>query len=148
MIQTRDLGSGVRISLLYAKERHRDPTSQPADTLPTQPLPQSRVHVAAVSIERRITRRTSAFDRNKSWLMMPVPVVNQIRTYWWCSPPRTGRQRMVPASLTARETGASFSKDKCVLISLCNTTTERPRDRGVRASLSVASLGRMPGPYS
>jgi hypothetical protein len=29
-----------------------------------------------------------------------------------------------------------------------NTTTERPRDRGVRASLSVASLGRMPGPYS
>jgi hypothetical protein len=47
-----------------------------------------------------------------------VPVVNQIRTYWWCSPPRTGRQRMVPASLTARETGASFSKAKCVLISL------------------------------
>src|SRR5258707_11684928 len=47
-----------------------------------------------------------------------VPVVNQIRTYWWCSPPRTGRQRMVPATLTARETGASFSKDKCVLISL------------------------------
>jgi len=46
------------------------------------------------------------------------PVVNQIRTYWWCSPPRTGRQKMVPASLTARETGASFSKDKCVLISL------------------------------
>ena len=25
---------------------------------------------------------------------------------------------MVPASLTARETGASFSKDKCVLISI------------------------------
>jgi len=48
----------------------------------------------------------------------PVAVVNQIRTYWWCSPPRTGRQRMVPASSTARETGASFSKDKCVLISL------------------------------
>jgi hypothetical protein len=40
-----------------------------------------------------------------------VPVVNHIRTYWWCRPPRTGRQRMVPASLTARETGASFSKD-------------------------------------
>jgi hypothetical protein len=49
---------------------------------------------------------------------MAVPVVNQIRTYWWCSPPRTGRQRMVPASLTARETGASFSKDKCVRTSL------------------------------
>jgi hypothetical protein len=29
-----------------------------------------------------------------------------------------------------------------------NTTTERPRDRRVRASLSVASLDRMPGPYS
>src|SRR6266850_7430341 len=51
-------------------------------------------------------------------LTLPVPVVNQIRTYWWCSPPRTGRQRMVPASLTARETGASFSKDKCVRTSL------------------------------
>ena len=50
--------------------------------------------------------------------LVAVPVVNQIRTYWWCSPPRTGRQRMVPVSLTARETGASFSKDKCVLISL------------------------------
>src|SRR3981189_767339 len=25
--------------------------------------------------------------------MRPVPVVNQIRIYWWCSPPRTGRQR-------------------------------------------------------
>jgi hypothetical protein len=33
-------------------------------------------------------------------------------------PPRTGRQRMVPASWTAREAGASFSKDQCVLISL------------------------------
>src|SRR5258705_13776483 len=29
----------------------------------------------------------------------PVPVVNQIRTYWWCSPPRTGRQRMVSQDL-------------------------------------------------
>src|SRR5258708_3557071 len=48
----------------------------------------------------------------------PVPVVNQIRTYWWCSPPRTGRQRMLPARSTARETGASFSKDRCVRTSL------------------------------
>src|SRR6266404_9552274 len=47
-----------------------------------------------------------------------VPVVNQIRTYWWCSPPRTGRQRMLPARSTARETGASFSKDRCVRTSL------------------------------
>src|SRR6266404_6925385 len=53
--------------------------------------------------------------KSEKW---PVPVVNQIRTYWGCSPPRTGRQRMVPASLTARETGASFSKDKCVRTSL------------------------------
>src|SRR5260370_42512392 len=47
-----------------------------------------------------------------------VPVENQIRTYWWCSPPRIGRQRMCPARSMARETGASFSKDKCVRISL------------------------------
>jgi hypothetical protein len=47
-----------------------------------------------------------------------MPVVNQIRTYWWCSPPRIGRQRICPASSTAREIGASFSKDKCVRISL------------------------------
>jgi hypothetical protein len=36
-----------------------------------------------------------------------VPVVNQIRIYWWCSPPRTGRQRMCPVRSTARETGGS-----------------------------------------
>jgi hypothetical protein len=51
-------------------------------------------------------------------LREPVPVVNQIRTYWWCSPPRIGRPRMCPASSGAREIGASFSKDKCVRISL------------------------------
>ncbi|SRR6266446_577679 len=79
---------------------------------------------------------------------LPVPVVNQIRIYWWCSPPRTGRQRRCPVRSTARETGVSFSNDRCVRTSLYNTTTERPRDRGVRASLSVASLGRVPGPYS
>jgi Kef-type K+ transport system membrane component KefB len=43
---------------------------------------------------------------------------NQIRRYWWCSPPRIGRQRMCPASSTAREIGASFFNDKCVRISL------------------------------
>jgi hypothetical protein len=47
-----------------------------------------------------------------------VPIVNQMRAYWWCSPPRMGRQRIRPALSTARETGASFSKDKCVLTSL------------------------------
>src|SRR6266403_436469 len=40
--------------------------------------------------------------------ILVVPVVNQIRLYWWRSPPRTGRQRMLPARSTARETGASF----------------------------------------
>src|SRR5947208_16747821 len=50
--------------------------------------------------------------------LIAVPVVNQIRTYWWCSPPRTGRQSMRPARSTARETGASFSKDRCVRTSL------------------------------
>jgi alkylation response protein AidB-like acyl-CoA dehydrogenase len=34
-------------------------------------------------------------------IMIPVPVANQIRTYWWCSPPRIGWQRMSPASSTA-----------------------------------------------
>src|SRR5258705_10728522 len=44
-----------------------------------------------------------------------VPVANQIRTYWWCSPPRTGRQRMLPARSTVRETGASSPRrDACV----------------------------------
>jgi hypothetical protein len=42
------------------------------------------------------------------------PVENQIRTYWWCSPPRIGRQRICPARSTARENGASFSNDRCV----------------------------------
>jgi hypothetical protein len=27
-------------------------------------------------------------------LKLPVPVVNQIRTFWWCKPPKIGRQRM------------------------------------------------------
>jgi hypothetical protein len=49
---------------------------------------------------------------------IPVPVVNQIRIYWWCSPPRTGRPRMCPVRSTARETGVSFSKDRCVRTSL------------------------------
>ncbi len=31
------------------------------------------LYAAEVSMERRITRRTSALDRNKSWLMMPQP---------------------------------------------------------------------------
>ena len=35
----------------------------------------------------------------KTWSMRfrrPVPVANQIRAYWWCRPPRTGRHLMRP----------------------------------------------------
>jgi hypothetical protein len=77
-----------------------------------------------------------------------VSTANQIRAYWWCSPPRIGRQRMRPTVSAGRDIGASLCNDKWVRVPLYNTTTERPRDRGGRASLSVASLGRMPGPYS
>ena len=57
-------------------------------------------------------------DNASSTGRLPCACRNQIRTYWWCSPPRIGRQRICPASSTAREIGASFSKDKCVRISL------------------------------
>src|SRR5260370_41918119 len=40
-----------------------------------------------------------AFSKSFGTSSAVVPVVNQIRTYWWCSPPRIRRQRMVPASL-------------------------------------------------
>src|SRR5229473_4016891 len=56
----------------------------------------------------------------------PVPVVNQIRIYWWCSPPRTGRQRMCPVRSTARETGVSFSRDRCVRNVRQQQVTEMP----------------------
>jgi hypothetical protein len=72
-------------------------------------------NVAGMLITTPIGGLIDTTNYKRSWVIV-VTVVNQIRTYWWCSPPRTGRQRMVPASLTARETGASFSKDKCVLI--------------------------------
>src|SRR5712692_9705846 len=46
---------------------------------------------------------------------MSVPVVNQIRTYWWCSPPRTGRQRMLPARSTVRRPAPPSPRiDACV----------------------------------
>jgi hypothetical protein len=77
-----------------------------------------------------------------------VPTANQIRAYWWCSPPRIGRQRMRPTVSAGRDIGASLCNDKWVRVPLYNTTTERPRDRGVRTALPVAPLGRMPGPYS
>jgi hypothetical protein len=33
-----------------------------------------------------------------SHLWYVVPVLNQIRTYWWCNAPNIGRQRMYPAA--------------------------------------------------
>src|SRR5258708_14156907 len=68
-------------------------------------------------------RRKSALGRPAQLLKLKfsvVPVDNQIRTYWWCSPPRIGRQRICPARSTARENGASFSKERCVRVPLYN----------------------------
>jgi hypothetical protein len=40
----------------------------------------------------------SAMDRgHPRGRTLIVPVVNQIRTYLWCNPPKIGRQRMGPA---------------------------------------------------
>jgi hypothetical protein len=83
----------------------------------------------ATAIDSKLTAVSQAESRQRQWIAglarvsgrsdeAAVPVVNQIRIYWWCSPPRIGRQRICPASSTARETGASFSKDKCVRTSL------------------------------
>jgi hypothetical protein len=49
-----------------------------------------------------------------------VPVENQMRTYSWCNPPRTARQRIRPALFTVRDRGASLSKAKCVRVLLYN----------------------------
>jgi hypothetical protein len=49
-----------------------------------------------------------------------VPTANQIRTYWWCSPPRIGRQRMRPTILAGRDIGASLCNDKWVRVPLYN----------------------------
>jgi hypothetical protein len=43
-----------------------------------------------------------------------VPVGNQIRTYWWCNPPKIGRGRMRPMVWVVRDTGASLFSDRCV----------------------------------
>jgi hypothetical protein len=74
--------------------------------------PEIRADVVRIA---QLMRNRHAIQRN---LPPGVPVVNQIRIYWWCSPPRTGRQRMCPVRSTARETGVSFSKDRCVRTSL------------------------------
>src|SRR6266571_3498603 len=38
----------------------------------------------------------------------------QTRTYWWCSPPKSGTGTMRPAFRTVRGIGASFCSDRCV----------------------------------
>ncbi len=47
-----------------------------------------------------------------------VPTANQIRAYWWCSPPRIGRQRIRPTVSAARDIGASLCNDKWVRVPL------------------------------
>ena len=42
----------------------------------------------------------------------------QTRTYWWCSPPKSGTGITRPALRTARGIGASFCSDRCVRTSL------------------------------
>ncbi len=87
------------------------------------PLLRGRQLVTLEDAGNYITKLPRAEHEAAEWqaameALILVPVANQIRTYWWCSPPRTGRQRMLPARSTARETGASFSKDRCVRASL------------------------------
>jgi hypothetical protein len=50
-----------------------------------------------------------------NWLSMSE---TQIRTYWWCSRPKSGTGTMRPALRTARGIGASFCSDRCVRTSL------------------------------
>src|SRR6476620_4415186 len=57
------------------------------------------VHMSAVRGEPENSRAAALIE-------------DQSRTYWWCSPPRIGRQRIYPARPTVRENGASFSKER------------------------------------
>ena len=45
----------------------------------------------------------------------PVCTENQIRQYWWCSPPRAGREMIMPTLSIARWIGASLFRERCVL---------------------------------
>ena len=74
---------------------------------------------------------TSNSLNNRPTRATPVPVVNQIRTYWWCSPPRTGRQRMVPASLTARRPAHPSPKINASLSRCDISCTTAVHDGGV-----------------
>ena len=63
-------------------------------------------HTAKIGIPR-------AFASGEPWKQpQPVPTVNHIRPYRWCSPSRIGRQTMFPAHSTPRGTGASLFNDK------------------------------------
>ena len=60
-----------------------------------------------------VIRPGIAFKPN--WLSLSE---TQTRTYWWCSPPKSGTGITRPALWTAREIGASFCSDRCVRTSL------------------------------
>src|SRR6476620_3642879 len=51
------------------------------------------VHGATLTFAREHEALVAVLGDLGALPAVPVPVVNQIRTYWWCSPPRTGRQR-------------------------------------------------------
>ena len=53
-------------------------------------------------------RAAFSADSNAGRPRATPPTANQIRAYWWCSPPRIARQRMRPAVSTARDIGASL----------------------------------------
>ena len=61
----------------------------------------------------------------------PVPVVNQIRTYWWCSPPRIWRKEY--ARLVRRRGRSEHLSPKAnASLSRCdNSCTTAGRDGGV-----------------
>src|SRR5258706_9453347 len=83
-----------------------NPVARPAARAAPPPWPRQRISVVSVTpidVAQILAGATAP---------PPVPIVNQIRIYWWCSPPRTGRQRMCPVRSTVRETGVSFSKDR------------------------------------
>jgi subfamily B ATP-binding cassette protein HlyB/CyaB len=66
---------------------------------------------------------------------IPVPVDNQIRTYWWCRPPRIGRQRIWPARSTAHPSArrgacARHCNISCMTAARDGGGTRRARQRG------------------
>src|SRR5258707_9849148 len=69
-----------------------NPVARPAARAAPPPWPRQRISVVSVTpidVAQILAGATAP---------PPVPIVNQIRIYWWCSPPRTGRQRMCRAA--------------------------------------------------